>query len=452
MMLLVIQACGKKEADPEEEWMETVIRGQVTVDPELDDTGDYSGIRLLIRHLDGVQGERSDTLFYAETDLDGFYEGVARYPERNFYALSLRRSGDELAHLSMVLAPGDTVTLNAQLPNVAGTMELSSYENDLIEQYDRLDLGVNRVLQFIQAGVVTGDTVYTELQKWSDLFWTLYDDHPQTMAGAYGAVTSAELLEGWNPEGMLERMEAMPSDNDLFVHTKFRLGSRYYAEEYGLNRSLEWIDGLIAETEGPLKRSLEMDRIRVLYDSLRVQQVAEAFEEFREEYGEDSDAQEWIERFEVDLATLAPGAVMPDFEVVSLDGETVSRESLLGQAYLLEFTRLNDALYQAQFDRTIALYHIYSNSDVEFVTIPLSSTTIQAEAFFEERPKFWPIARPGTFDADLLRERFNVHTMPTRILVDPNGRVIRKYEGEEFNDIIHGLRQVLNDNLEDPTL
>ncbi|MEX1011508.1 MAG: hypothetical protein WDZ29_05540, partial [Balneolaceae bacterium] len=66
MMLLVIQACGKKEADPEEEWMETVIRGQVTVDPELDDTGDYSGIRLLIRHLDGVQGERSDTLFYAE--------------------------------------------------------------------------------------------------------------------------------------------------------------------------------------------------------------------------------------------------------------------------------------------------------------------------------------------------------------------------------------------------
>jgi len=109
-------------------------------------------------------------------------------------------------------------------------------------------------------------------------------------------------------------------------------------------------------------------------------------------------------------------------------------------------------LYQQQFDRNIAIYHIYKNYGLEFLTVPFDATEVILNAFFDERARLWPFAQPGTFNTDDLREKFNLNTLPTRILVDKNGIIVRKYEGTEFNDIVRGLQIVLTDINEEEAL
>ena len=43
-------------------------------------------------------------------------------------------------------------------------------------------------------------------------------------------------------------------------------------------------------------------------------------------------------------------------------------------------------------------------------------------------------------------KKFNVTQIPTRILVDENGMVIRKYVRGEFEDVIEGLNQAFQNN------
>jgi hypothetical protein len=182
----------------------------------------------------------------------------------------------------------------------------------------------------------------------------------------------------------------------------------------------------------------------MLYDSARVDRSRQELEEFRERFAGNQVADFWIERFEYDLERLAPGADMPAFVIEDLDGQSITNSSLSGQPYILEFTRLDNLLYQDQFDRNVAIHHIYKNYGVDFITIPFDASEIVIDAFFEERAQLWPVALPGTFDRDELIERFNINVIPTRILVDASGRVVRKYEGTEYNDIISGLRHVIN--------
>ncbi|MEX0890448.1 MAG: hypothetical protein WDZ33_02820, partial [Balneolaceae bacterium] len=106
----------------------------------------------------------------------------------------------------------------------------------------------------------------------------------------------------------------------------------------------------------------------------------------------------------------------------------------------------DNLLYQEQFDRNIAIHHIYKNYGIDFVTIPFGANNVMMEAFFEERARLWSFAEPGSFEPDKLIERFNINVVPTRILVDRHGNVVRKYEGTEYNDIIRGLQAVLREN------
>ena len=73
-----------------------------------------------------------------------------------------------------------------------------------------------------------------------------------------------------------------------------------------------------------------------------------------------------------------------------------------------------------------------------------STTTIGA--FFVERDRFWSIAEPSTMNRKSLVETFNIQYYPTRILLDAEGRIIRKFIGEELDDFIPYLIPHLNTN------
>jgi len=448
--IVLISACGKSE-DPEP-LLRSHIKGQITVDAQLDTTRDYSGIELMVV-LPDTAGQLTDTLFFARTDRDGNYQGDVRIPRPDIYNLTVSRHGQSHGIVTLVLAEDDTVNFHAQLPDFEETVVIESTENDLYRSYDRLNTGFDRIIQFANAGLLQADTLDMEVRKWSDLYWDFYESNKESFAGKESAASSIRLLEGWENELMMQRLNQVVSDNNMHIPFAARIGTRHFANEHGLDSALAYIDTLKSKPGLDQRVSMELNRhrIKLLYDSAMVETARIELDEFKNNFSNMREASIWIDRFEYDLMSLSPGSEMPDFEIQTLDAETVTRESMKGKAYILEFTRLDNFLYQQQFDRNIAIYHIYKNYDIEFITIPFGANEVVMNAFFDERALLWPFAQPGSFDAGELIDSFNINTIPTRILVDKEGMVVRKYEGTEFNDIIRGLQIVLNNNTEEET-
>jgi glutathione peroxidase-family protein len=141
---------------------------------------------------------------------------------------------------------------------------------------------------------------------------------------------------------------------------------------------------------------------------------------------------------------LAPGFRVPDFSFTTQEGDSINSSTLIGKPYIIEITPVASRLYQDQYDRTVVIHQIYQNYDLEIFTIPLDRSEVTVNAFFEERVKHWGVAAFGTFDIQKLIETFNVTDVPTRILVDQNGNIVRKYVASEFTDVIQGMNTVIN--------
>ncbi|MGM0507438.1 MAG: hypothetical protein ACQER4_09675 [Bacteroidota bacterium] len=439
--VLLLSGCGQTE---EGDLHRAQIYGQITVDEELDTLRDYSEFELLIQQrLAG--GLQTDTVFHAETDADGYYGGEARFSNSGIYSLRVSRYNEELAWTDLVLAPGDTIEFTAEFPDVEQTATISSSENDLYRSYLRLQTGVNRLFRFAQAGYVTGDSLNQEIQKWSDLMWEFHLDHPNRFTGRQSAAASLRLMEGWNDSLMVTRLEDAVERDPQFIPFASRIGVQFHARTEGLDRALIYLDSLRGKSpDEEFLRQLSMTRVKLLYDSSRVDQARQEFEQFKTSYAGREDTDAWVERIEDDLTRLAPGSDIPDFSFETVDGSRLSRESKMGSPYILEFTRFDNPLYQDQFERNVAIHHIYKNYGIEFITIPFGANQTVLNAFFEERSRLWPVATPESFEPDELVEQFNINVIPTRILVDRHGHVVRKYEGTEYTDIIRGLRLVLD--------
>lgn len=419
----------------------TIIKGQITVDPELDDTGDYSGIELMasIRFSE----DENDTLFYAVTDSTGEFSGRASFPEKNLYPLLISRNDNTFGIANVVLAQDDTVTINGQLPDIEQTIEVESEENEVLDVFRRVERNFARVAQFINAGALSSDSVRIEIDKWSDIYWDIYEQYPQTYAAKLAGETSVSMLSGFNDSLMVERSQILLQDySEILPSTRTTL-LEYYAETEGLDRALSFIENLKGRLEDQEdKMELEMERIELLYDSSETLQATQVLDQFKEDYSENDAAMEWAEDISYDLEFLAPGSPFPNIGFRLINGDSLNTRDLVGSPYMLEITRFDNSLYQQQFSRTVAIHQIYRNFGLEIITIPLATTDVTLNAFFDERTQLWMVAQPNSFDADQLIERLNLNRVPTRFLVDSDGNIIRRYVGEEYDDIVRGLQQI----------
>jgi hypothetical protein len=360
----ILIGCSRDSKDSQ---MSTYISGQITVDEQLDSSGDYSGIELLVS-FQNPDGELRDTVFYAVTDVDGRYSGVARYSERDIYPVIISRNRNTFGVQNMIFADGDSIIFNAQLPNVSQSLMI-----------DR----------------------------------------------------SEELLQ---TEKYLER-----ASRSALID--------YYADQGDLNNILQFLDRLerIAESENQ-KMNIQIDRIEILYDSSRTREANQYLNTFRETYSDNWAAEEWAENIRYDLEFLTPGSPFPEFSFQLINGDSVTTETLSGRPFLIEITRLDNALYQQQYDRTVAIHQIYSNFGLDIITVPLSANFVTLEGFFSERNRLWGFVQPGSYDAEELVETLNLTQVPTRFLVNDRGEIIRRYIGNEYDEIVRGLQQIITQN------
>ncbi|MEX0823374.1 MAG: TlpA disulfide reductase family protein [Balneolaceae bacterium] len=443
-LIVILILCGCSSEQPSEN--KTVLQGVITVDENLESSGNYSGIELLVS-INDSSGERSDTLFYAVTDSTGHFSGTALVPHADIYPLFISRNRNTFGIFNIVLADDDTVTINGELPNMNETTEIESKENNVFKTFERVDRNFNRVAQYINAGAIPEDSISIEIEKWSDIYWDVYDEHSDTFASKLSAEASIALLSGWNDSLMVARKDEYLSNSKTLRRNTREVLTEYYAGMNGLDGALQFLDELeqIAPS-GDQKMGIRMDRIELLYDSSRTRQANELLENFREEYESNSQAMEWAESIGYDLEVLSPGSPFPPLTFATLDGDTISTEDLSGRPFLIEITRLDNRLYHEQYDRTVAIYQIYRNFGLEIITIPVNANNVMIQAFYDERGLIWDVAQPNSIDVQELVEILNVNQVPTRFLVNNEGKIIRRYIGNEYDEIVQGLQQIITQN------
>lgn len=428
----------------EPEFKQALISGTITVADSVDSTHDYSGIELLITHRSS-QESPLDTLFIAQTDSNGFFNGEIVIPRQGIYPLIVSRNGNALFGSQLILADDDTLKITGELPDLRQNFTVDSREQRAMETFNRVDRGYNRLVAFINAGQVADSLINDEIKKWSDIYWEVYEKYPGTLASKLAARQSVSVLRNFDDQLMFDRLNEALEDDEFIIGFASGLGKQYVAETQGVDAAIEYLDSLKTLTSSDqVIQNLSREQIAFYFDSARVEDAKEMLATFEKEYAEDEKAMEWAKNIGYDLAYLAPGYRVPDFTFITQEGDTVSAESLIGTPYLLEITPVSNRLYQSQYDRTVVIQQIYKNYGLQVFTIPLDKSDITIESFFEERAKYWPVADFGKFDIQNLIETFNITRIPTRILVDQKGNIVRKYVGEEFNDVISGLNKIVN--------
>ena len=116
--LIIVTACST-----EPESLRTVVNGKITVADSLDDSRDYSGIGVTIVKQDSANAE-IDTLFNANTDVNGSFMGEVEFPQKSFYSMLISRNNNDIASLRVILADNDTLNISAELPEITRTLKL----------------------------------------------------------------------------------------------------------------------------------------------------------------------------------------------------------------------------------------------------------------------------------------------------------------------------------------
>ncbi|TYP95296.1 Thioredoxin-like [Fodinibius salinus] len=423
-----------------------IISGEFSVADSVQKSNDYSKIGFTIIKKDSANAD-ADTLFHALTDSSGAFSGTVSFPERRQYQAIISRYNRNIGRTGIILADGDTISVEGILPTLNESFSISSREREAMNSYQRLNKNFQRVREYANAGLIEGDSLRRELNKWSNLYWQVYNDRRGTLGSILAGQESIRILEDFDHKKMMRRLRSV-DDQDIFSYFAAKMGSNSIANNRGIDSALAYLDTLIKNTSDIDRRmQISMERIKLLYDSARVEDARKALTDFKNTFSKDQYSQDWVESINYDLNYLAPGQRIPSFKFTQ-NGRKISSDSLIGKPYILEITRLSNKLYQQQFDRTVAIHSIYKNYGFQVVTIPLDQSQITVNAFFDERMKPWPVADAAAFDKDSLVDKFNIQLIPTRFLVDRDGMIIRKYVGREYQDVIQDIQTVTNNNNE----
>lgn len=435
LFILLFTACSNGPNS-----LETVVKGTISISDSLSDGSDFSGTYLTIV-TDDSAGMPTDTLFNLQTDETGEFSGKVQFPEKKYYTVIINRDEENLGNFGAILADNDTLTITAEIPNIEESLTLDSREHESMKTYLRVDRNFQRINAFARQGVVSDSQYVSEVPQWTQFYWDVYEKAPNTIGASYAAEKSIQLLSSWNSEKMLERIdEALPKDYAMKMALNY--AHPYVSQIKGFEAGSEYLDSLKNISNDDLvAEAIDRRKIQFYFDSSKVREAKDLLAEYEQEFNDNSSSKKWARRIRYDLNYLAPGVQAPDFSFLTTAGDTVNNQALEGTTYILEISPLANRQYLNDYDRTVIIHEIYKNYGLKIFTIPLDESAFTVEGFFEERRQVWDVAQIGSFNVPDIIQKFNVVQVPTRLLIDENGVLIRKYEGQEFEDVIQGLNQ-----------
>lgn len=120
------------------------------------------------------------------------------------------------------------------------------------------------------------------------------------------------------------------------------------------------------------------------------------------------------------------GETLPAFTATLVNGETVSSEALSGKFVLIQFWGSWCGPCRAENPQLVELYGKYRERGFEIFSIGIERDAQAWQRAIARDGMVWPYhtADMKRFDGELAK-LFNIHSIPTTFLVNPDGYIIR---------------------------
>lgn len=416
------------------------VSGEFSVRAEIDSTGNHAGFRV------SVLGQREgdvDTLGTAITDSDGSFAFEVHAPEEGIYPISVERNGTELALGEFVAVDQDTVTVTATFPLGARRLRIVSPENAAWMAYRNAKAQHNlSMAELIGTGQYTTDDMVRVITQTSSVLWNIQNTYDGTIGGNLAKAESIIMLEGWNDSLVVARHPEIGPDNESVVELA-RAARRSVARLEGGQAAMTLLTSLRDAAPEDKKAGIMAEIVMAYADSSLSAEAVEVASELRRLYPESPWA-DWAVRATYDLENLQPGMEAPAFDLLDRNGEQLTSSNLMGNFVILEFFDPLEPLYQREFAKRDYLADALPDQLFRYVSVSVQPDTDVNEALFEEQdhPGFF-VWSPDGLQSQVARD-FNVHVIPTRVLIDPDGRIVSKYTGPALDDLESDLITIIN--------
>ena len=420
--------------------VESTVSGSFSVRAEIDSTGSYAGFRV------SVLGQRDgdvDTLGTALNAEDGSFAFEVRAPEAGIYPISVERNGTELALGEFVAVDQDTVTVSAVFPLGARRLRIVSTENAAWMAYRNAKTQHNQSMaEVIGPGQYTPEMVERIITQTSAILWNIQNTYDGTIGGNLAKAESIIMLEGWNDSLVVARYPSVSSENESVVEVA-RAARRSLARLEGGSAALDLLTSLMDSVPDDKRAGIMAEMIVAYADSNMSAEAVEVASNLRRDYP-DSPWAEWAVRATYDLENLQPGMEVPAFDLIDREGNQLTSSGLMDYFIVLEFYDPLEPIYQREFAKRNYLADALPAQLFRYVSVSVEADEAINEALFEEQdhPGFFVWSADG-LAAHVVRD-FNVHVIPTRFLIDPDGRLVAKYTGPALDDLESDLISIIN--------
>ena len=146
------------------------------------------------------------------------------------------------------------------------------------------------------------------------------------------------------------------------------------------------------------------------------------------------------------METALPGNMAPDFTAADTSGKAVALSDYKGKYVLLDFwaswcphCRQSDA-YLAE------LYNKYKSKGLNIIGIAWNDDMEAAwkKAIKKDKLYQWPNVLNGSNTDNDISDKYAIHFIPTRILIDPTGKIIGRFGDNQYNADVFLDRTLIN--------
>ena len=137
---------------------------------------------------------------------------------------------------------------------------------------------------------------------------------------------------------------------------------------------------------------------------------------------------------------LARKRVAPNFNVVALDGKTISMESMAGKVVLLDFWATWCGPCEQALPHLREIAHKFEGQPLVVISISLDADEGTWKNFVAQNGMTWAQFRDGGFDGPMATQ-FNVKAIPTTFTIDADGFVQDRQVGD--GDIEETLKKLI---------
>ncbi len=434
ILALTSMGCGEESTAQ----VHSFVSGRLSISTAVDSVADYSDFEVLIA---SSLGGELDTLAFALTDSLGNFSTPISPVEKGVYPLMISRGGVTLALEEIVIAEGDSTRVTASFPLDGRPIRIVSMENASWSAYNNTKAQYNRMV----LELVGSDPEYDEermgriVRQSSSIYWGLRETFPGTLGSIVASAESVIMLEGWADSlAVAHARLAAPGHPRMIsmVRSSRRAEGRLHGSTSAVTFIRSFLSGQepLTEDDGALISEVVMTHMD---HSEEVQAVAAARELQTAFSGEGWGR--WAEGAIYEVQHLLPGMPAPDFSLLDRDGEVIDLESLRDQFFMLEFYTPTHPQFQQELGLRQAMLNALDSEVFEVISISVEPDSAYNEALLDGRDiKGRWVFEPGGMQS-LVVTAYNVHTIPTRILVDPRGMIVGKYVGETLQQVEQDL-------------